>query len=505
MSTEHPLTDDQLDALVDELQDRLGDSTAQKYGRRGVLAALGVAALGTGSASAQASGAVGTASNPVDVFGYDVTAQNSFTDPAGVSHSGELADISDVGASGQWQEANSGSNIEPIDGETIGTGSEDVDVGTLSTEETNSVQIMRPGDDLQTKIDATPNGGVLQFVPGAYDPATIGVPGTIDRPIKIDMPGGMRGNDIRGAVIDNSGSSPVAGPMIEWTHNTNDFSEQINKATLCDSVNIIHEGSGPAIRIGDIGGTCVWNDINIDCQDSGDIGIRYDAGAGGVLNNPRIYRFADVALKCVNSTGGAHVLNDPWISAGAVATPTAGVEILSGQFKIESGTVATNNSGIGIDVDGGGALGDYCYLESNDIHVRVGETTTTSNLVDLRRLHFSISQTANFKFGTESKFNNIHANEVSVTPTYLGIAEGVGDVYESTYAGHRFTGSTSGYDDASAGRFKVGISPTPTVSDGERSNITYPKQGMRIYNNNANGYEYYNGSAWISGDDGTST
>jgi len=133
MSAEHPLTEEQLDALVNELQDRLGDSAARKVGRRGVLAALGVAALGTGSASAQASGSVGTASSPVDVFGYDVDASNSFTDPAGVTHSGELADLSDVGASGQWQEVNSGSNIEPIDGETVGTGSEDVDVGSVST------------------------------------------------------------------------------------------------------------------------------------------------------------------------------------------------------------------------------------------------------------------------------------------------------------------------------------------------------------------------------------
>jgi len=132
----HPLTEEQLNALVDELQDRLGDSTARTYGRRGVLAALGLATLGTGSASAQASGSVGTQSNPVDVEGYDVTASNSFTDPAGVTHSGELADLSDVGSgTGQWQEVNSGSNIEPIDGETIGTGVEDVDVGSVSTGE----------------------------------------------------------------------------------------------------------------------------------------------------------------------------------------------------------------------------------------------------------------------------------------------------------------------------------------------------------------------------------
>lgn len=138
MSTEHPLTEDQLDALVNEIQDRLGDSIARKYGRRGVLAALGVAALGTGSASAQASGSVGTSSSPVDVEGYDVTASNSFTDPAGVTHSGELADLSDVGASGQWQEVNSGANIEPIDGETIGTGTEDVDVGSVSTDNSHT-------------------------------------------------------------------------------------------------------------------------------------------------------------------------------------------------------------------------------------------------------------------------------------------------------------------------------------------------------------------------------
>jgi len=79
MSTGHPLTDEQIDALVDELQDRLGDSTARKVGRRGVLAALGLATLGTGSASAQASGSVGTSSSPVDVFGYDVDASN-YTD-----------------------------------------------------------------------------------------------------------------------------------------------------------------------------------------------------------------------------------------------------------------------------------------------------------------------------------------------------------------------------------------------------------------------------------------
>jgi len=71
--------------------------------RRGVLAALGLgglATLGTNSASAQAAGQVGTASNPIDVFGYGVVADNSFTDPAGVEHTGELADASDVGSGG---------------------------------------------------------------------------------------------------------------------------------------------------------------------------------------------------------------------------------------------------------------------------------------------------------------------------------------------------------------------------------------------------------------------
>lgn len=77
-------------------------SSSSSIARRGVLAALGLgglATLGTNSASAQAAGQVGTASNPIDVYGYGVEATNTFTDPAGVEHTGELADIDDVGGS----------------------------------------------------------------------------------------------------------------------------------------------------------------------------------------------------------------------------------------------------------------------------------------------------------------------------------------------------------------------------------------------------------------------
>lgn len=79
-----------------------GDAGGSTIARRGVLAALGLgglATLGSNSSSAQATGQVGTASNPINMFGYAVEAQNSFTDPAGVEHTGELADIDDVGGS----------------------------------------------------------------------------------------------------------------------------------------------------------------------------------------------------------------------------------------------------------------------------------------------------------------------------------------------------------------------------------------------------------------------
>jgi len=64
----------------------------------GSAGVAGLIALGVDPATAQsAAGQVGTSSEPVDVFGFDVEAGNSFTDPAGVTHSGELADLSDTG------------------------------------------------------------------------------------------------------------------------------------------------------------------------------------------------------------------------------------------------------------------------------------------------------------------------------------------------------------------------------------------------------------------------
>lgn len=102
---EHSLTNSQLEAITDRVAQRL-DDRGKSVSRRGVLTALGLGGLatfGVGSASAQAAGQVGTASNPIDVIAYDVEAQNSFTDPAGVTHTSELADIDDVGGGGASQ------------------------------------------------------------------------------------------------------------------------------------------------------------------------------------------------------------------------------------------------------------------------------------------------------------------------------------------------------------------------------------------------------------------
>jgi len=113
-----------------------------------------------------------------------VTASNSFTDPAGVTHSGELADISDVGASGQWQEVNSGSNIEPIDGETIGTGSEDVDVGSVHTgesftKEANAERFVGQNGQyaaIQDAYNSLPSTGGIINVSASYDPSVESFP-----------------------------------------------------------------------------------------------------------------------------------------------------------------------------------------------------------------------------------------------------------------------------------------------------------------------------------------
>ena len=62
----------------------------------GAISLGALSGFGASSAQAQSAGAVGTDADRVDVFGYDLDASNSIVDPSGVSHTGELADASDV-------------------------------------------------------------------------------------------------------------------------------------------------------------------------------------------------------------------------------------------------------------------------------------------------------------------------------------------------------------------------------------------------------------------------
>jgi hypothetical protein len=104
--SETDIDPDTLAAALEQLEPgtRIGDKFI--LSKRQLLAAAGGAlsagaliSMGIDEAEAQsAAGQVGTSSEPVDMFGYDVEATNTFTDPSGTSHSGELADASDVGS-----------------------------------------------------------------------------------------------------------------------------------------------------------------------------------------------------------------------------------------------------------------------------------------------------------------------------------------------------------------------------------------------------------------------
>ena len=62
----------------------------------GALSLGAIAGWGSEEASAQAAGQVGTDSEPVDVEAHTATVANELVDAAGVSHTGALADASDV-------------------------------------------------------------------------------------------------------------------------------------------------------------------------------------------------------------------------------------------------------------------------------------------------------------------------------------------------------------------------------------------------------------------------
>jgi hypothetical protein len=145
------------DPNADSAQPSTDSST---IARRGVLAALGLgglATLGTNSASAQAAGAVGTGSNPVDVYGYSVVANNSFTDPAGVEHTGELADLSDTGA-GISVEDNGTQVLADASSLNFGSELDAVDDGDGTTTASVDSAVVSDGDGVDRQIWVIANG-----------------------------------------------------------------------------------------------------------------------------------------------------------------------------------------------------------------------------------------------------------------------------------------------------------------------------------------------------------
>jgi hypothetical protein len=111
--------------VVEELEPgtRIGDKFV--LSKRQLLAAAGgtlsvgaLMSMGIEEAEAQsAAGQVGTSSDPLNVVGHDVEATNTFTDPSGTSHSGELADASDIASGASSTSTASGYEVT-IDGDT---------------------------------------------------------------------------------------------------------------------------------------------------------------------------------------------------------------------------------------------------------------------------------------------------------------------------------------------------------------------------------------------------
>lgn len=166
------LSNSELEAITDQVAERLDErsaaSRASGVPRRGVLAALGLgglATLGTGTASAQSVGQIGTSTDSIDVFGYDVEAENSFTDPAGVEHTGELADLSDTG--GAFSIEDSGTTVlSDASGINFDSEIDASDDGDGSITASVAAEVVSDGDGTDREIWVIANG--------ASDPAGAG-------------------------------------------------------------------------------------------------------------------------------------------------------------------------------------------------------------------------------------------------------------------------------------------------------------------------------------------
>jgi hypothetical protein len=379
----------------------------------------------------------------------------------------------------------------------------------------DNMVVVKPGDDLQSKVDKVPAGGFLMPT-DVIDVASSGT-ARIEKPISIvSGVGEQGGKNLTGPYFDNSGAGTIDSPVFTIdAPGTDDFSTSGPQNVRFDGVGIKHHGANsPAIK--QVGAPNMrFTNSTIDLGDTGIIGMELtgDGAFGTIISNSRILRPASegVGVKDTTSSGGNKTMRQTSILRSGDVSPVLGAQLredwtlmncdcdCTSAFNILGSNVhmyATrleNGGGIELgptnpdvaNADPASTLARATYIE--DV-IAGGSVTEPAIIFDDSshsdvKLHFDISDCNGGSNNVKWTANSSN-DSVRVVPRLL---------------------ETVTWDiDVNASDATVDSIGNAKFTDAGRSVIAQPVEGMSIYNTDDGNLNIYDGQDWIL-PDGTVT
>jgi hypothetical protein len=210
----------------------------------------------------------------------------------------------------QQQQQSDGTTFDALEAGSI-------DAGAVSADELNSVVSVSPGDDLEAKVAAVPNGGNLFFEAGRHDVTEMGTV-TANKVINIFMAGGTDGvtNPV-GAVLENTGDDALDEPVITLTSDSPNPQDGARQwGSMLWNPTIVHHGDAPAIDVHIAPMSMIYKpEIQLDFKGRTGIGLTSFSQSwglqihGGRIRGPAEYGIEDRAFGGLKIIRGTQILH----------------------------------------------------------------------------------------------------------------------------------------------------------------------------------------------------
>jgi hypothetical protein len=241
----------------------------------------------------------------------------------------------------QQQQQSDGTTFDALEAGSI-------DAGAVSADELNSVVSVSPGDDLEAKVAAVPNGGNLFFEAGRHDVTEMGTV-TANKVINIFMSGGTDGpTHPVGAVLENTGDDALDEPVITLTSDSANPQDRARQwGSMLWNPTILHHGDAPAIDVHISPMSMIYKpEIQLDFKGRTGIGLTSFSQSWGLqIHGGRIRAPAEYGIEG-RAHGGLKILNGTQVlhghnNVGMLAN--RGWSIYDGDFATGTGLRITGN------------------------------------------------------------------------------------------------------------------------------------------------------------------